>query len=421
MINQRSIDVVDQAIFSKHFRHPLYDSYCFSNVPQTILSLFGIGNPTLPQDCLNTLAPQYDQVVLFFVDAFGWRFFERQLPLSPFLQQLAEGGVVSKLTSQFPSTTTAHVTTMNTGSPVGDHGLYEWNYYEPKLHAVIHPLLYSYAGDTTRNTIADSSIDPASIFPTKTIFKRLKKHNVPSHIYQSKMIMDGSYSQAILDSTIPHGYTTLAEGLINLVNQVNLGLNGYHYFYYSEFDTVAHNYGPNSPQADAQIQLFFHALENFFYKKISQKQNVLTLIIADHGQVEVSPQTCFYLNLDAPEIIPHLKTLPNGQPIIPAGSPRDFFLHVEESKLEITKTILTKKLQGSAEVYLVQDLINQGFFGPTCSQTFLSRVGNLVILPHIGQTVWWFEKDKFWQRYHGHHGGLTPQEMDIPLIIYPLT
>jgi hypothetical protein len=33
-----------------------------------------------------------------------------------------------------------------------------------------------------------------------------------------------------------------------------------------------------------------------------------------------------------------------------------------------------------------------------------------------GEAVWWYEKDKFEQRFYGHHGGLTPQEMEIPLL-----
>jgi hypothetical protein len=42
-------------------------------------------------------------------------------------------------------------------------------------------------------------------------------------------------------------------------------------------------------------------------------------------------------------------------------------------------------------------------------------VGNLVILPYAYESVWWYEKDKFEMRFRGHHGGLTPQEMETIL------
>jgi hypothetical protein len=48
----------------------------------------------------------------------------------------------------------------------------------------------------------------------------------------------------------------------------------------------------------------------------------------------------------------------------------------------------------------------------------MSRVGNLVILPYDGETVWWYDPGRFEQKFYGHHGGLTPGEMEIPLLMY---
>jgi hypothetical protein len=45
-------------------------------------------------------------------------------------------------------------------------------------------------------------------------------------------------------------------------------------------------------------------------------------------------------------------------------------------------------------------------------------VGNLVILPYRYESVWWYEKDKFEMKFRGHHGGLTPQEMETILYSY---
>ena len=56
------------------------------------------------------------------LDAFGRRFLERYAD-HPFLRRLE----ITPIATQFPPTTTAHVTTMHTGRPVGEHGLYEWN------------------------------------------------------------------------------------------------------------------------------------------------------------------------------------------------------------------------------------------------------------------------------------------------------
>ena len=46
------------------------------------------------------------------------------------------------------------------------------------------------------------------------------------------------------------------------------------------------------------------------------------------------------------------------------------------------------------------------------SKELLARIGDIVILPYAKESVWWLEPGRFDQHYYGHHGGLTPQEMD---------
>lgn len=116
------------------FIKPRYDSGGFAGLPARIHEYCASG--------------KYDAVVLFLVDAFGWRFFEKFQDL-PFLKRLTSDGMVEKLTAQFPSTTAAHVTTIHTGLPVGKSGVFEWFYYEPQLDRIIAPLLFSYAGTTS--------------------------------------------------------------------------------------------------------------------------------------------------------------------------------------------------------------------------------------------------------------------------------
>jgi hypothetical protein len=48
------------------------------------------------------------------------------------------------------------------------------------------------------------------------------------------------------------------------------------------------------------------------------------------------------------------------------------------------------------------------------------RVGDLVLLPYAGESVYWREPGKFEQKFYGHHGGLTPLEMDTGAYLLPL-
>jgi hypothetical protein len=94
------------------------------------------------------------------------------------------------------------------------------------------------------------------------------------------------------------------------------------------------------------------------------------------------------------------------------------FLYVQDELIEETQSFLAKRLEGKADVVKTESLIAAGYFGEEISARFRERVGNLVILPYRYESVWWYEKDKFEQRFYGHHGGLTPEEMETILYSY---
>ena len=94
------------------------------------------------------------------------------------------------------------------------------------------------------------------------------------------------------------------------------------------------------------------------------------------------------------------------------------FLHIKDAYLDQAQAFLQQALAGRAEIYRVQQLIDQGFFGTTSpSAAFMSRVGNLVILPYAHETVWWYEAGRFEQKFYGSHGGLSREEMETLLLV----
>ena len=91
-------------------------------------------------------------------------------------------------------------------------------------------------------------------------------------------------------------------------------------------------------------------------------------------------------------------------------------LYIKDDLLDEAQVFLQSRLKSIADVVKTADLIEAGYFGEKKSETFLSRAGNLAILSYRYQLVWWHVKDEFEMSFYGHHGGLTPQEMEIPLI-----
>ena len=91
MINQESLALVESARFSTQFMRPLYDTYGFAQIPQTIrYCLTDNDQKGVPFGERDDLYQKYDAVVLLFVDAFGWRFFEQYHERAPFLWRAVE-------------------------------------------------------------------------------------------------------------------------------------------------------------------------------------------------------------------------------------------------------------------------------------------------------------------------------------------
>jgi hypothetical protein len=410
MMNEESIRAVGESGFSSCFRKPLYDSFCFSQIPETLCSLFSGRQEGLPPSCFQK--GPYDQVIFIFLDAFGWKFFERHQS-HPFLARFKEKGIVSKITSQFPSTTAAHVTTIHTGLQVGQSGIHEWFAYEPLVDRMIAPLLFSYAGDEGSDSLISSGYSPHLFFPFDTIYQRMKEEGVDSYVIQEAGITESPYSQVLCKGSHPVSFLNFSQGLKNIQEIVSGPKDNkrYVFFYHAAIDAIMHREGVDSLASGRTITYYLDLLEKELMPVFQNLKNTALVLSADHGMASVFPKKTIYINLELPEITEWIKKNKDGALLVPAGSCRDFFLHIQDEFLETAFSSISRFLLGRAEVWRVSDLIDLGFFGQVSSR-FLERVGNLVILPYEGEGVWWFENHKFRQNFHGAHGGLTPNEMD---------
>ncbi len=385
------------------FIKPRYDSGGFAGIPTRIKEAFA--------------SKKYDAVVLFFVDAFGWRFYER-FQDSPFIKRIEKHGKIEKLTSQFPSTTAAHVTTMHTGLPVGQSGVHEWNYYEPLVDRIISPLLFSFAGAKEREDLSSSKVNPEKLYPAGVLYPELKQMGVDSFSFGLRDYTPSTYSKVVMKGAELCSFKTLSEAIVNVGLLLEKQTNPtYIHLYFDKIDSLAHEYGPNAPQTEAEIETFLLMMEHYFERIFNGKKKILFLMTADHGMCEIDPQTTTYLNTNPnfDGVQSFLKKNRKGYLLVPAGSPRDMFLYVKDNLLDEAQSFLAKRLEGRADVVKTETLINDGYFGPEISSRFRERVGNLVILSYRHESVWWYEKDKFEQKFFGHHGGLTPQEMETIL------
>jgi hypothetical protein len=178
--------------------------------------------------------------------------------------------------------------------------------------------------------------------------------------------------------------------------------------YYAGVDSLEHAYGPFAEETEAELEVFENVLRHELFDKLPTETKRQTLIIAtaDHG-VEETLQAHF---LDDPEIRDRF-LLP------PTGDMRATYFFPKYNQEQDLRKALENNIQGFHIVNSL-DLVEKGAFGPpdnldwlktvVGSLTALSQSKNIILYPlHPGERF---------QTVLGAHGGMTPEEMIVPLL-----
>ena len=394
MNNKKSFKSVEAAHFSRGLVRPLYDSYCFSRIPATVLSLFQIGTEraALPRDVLPHPRMDYDTVICCLADAFGWSLFNHSCGRHPVLKQLASSGVVSKLTAQFPSTTAAEVTAIFTGLEVGQSPVLEWEYYDARAGRSINALKFTFAGQEEREMLAAAGYRPADLLPKGSFLPALQGAGIKSYTIIKDEYAFSSYSLGVAPEATVIPYAAFDQGLEQLAGLAAQSGRQYCYCYFADIDTVSHKHGPDSAEAGAVATYFLDSLGKHFLDRLPKlkSRKILLLLFADHGQVEVKKQEMLYLKRDFPEILGMLRTGKDGNSLGPTGGRGDYFLHLQPQYVEQVLQRLSNALSDRAEIWRGKDLIDQGFFGsrPVCAE-FLANCPDLFVISYAGFGFGW--------------------------------
>ena len=398
---------------------PDYGGYCLSNVPSTVLSLLGVnsGRTTLPKDALGgTETDGVENVVLMLFDGLGYRELMRQSG-GGFFGSLARKGSIRPITTVFPSTTAAALTTVSTGLTPQEHGLPEWFVYMDELDEVVVTLPFTKVGDSGRDTLV-GQIEPRFLFDGPTIFERLKKERVRTLSLTSRSLVRTAYSKVSHEGSEALPYASASDLAVSLRRRLERARGpSLFYVYWAYVDTIEHIYGPNTDESEVEASLISHAFKEGLLSRLDRKTAKKTVVIltADHGQINVVPEKTLYMN-GFRKLASFLERGPTGKVIPPWGSARDAYLRVREDKLDEAKNYLESKLEGTASVMRTEDAIDEGLFGLNKpSRKFRRRVGNLMVLPCAKKTVWYRYRKGDSLDLKGHHGGLSKDEMTIPL------
>ncbi|GDX61964.1 phosphodiesterase [Candidatus Levyibacteriota bacterium] len=427
MIHSGILDILKiykKNIKDDEFVYPNYGSFSLAEIVPTILAYFNINQER--NEFAKSFFPKQSsgrKILLFLVDGLSYSHFVKNYDKSIFFNSLALNGDVFPITSVFPSTTPAALTTIHTGLTPQEHGLPEWTVYFEEFDKVIETLPFRPILTRAKDTLMMFGGHPELLYKGQTIYQTLKDNSIPSYIFVSQEHSLSTFS-SIMHKGATSIYFTSIEDLFEKLLSIMIKTNGdaYLFVYWGNIDSVAHLFGPEGIEYANAVNDFSKNISNLFLSKISKEiaEKFIILLTSDHGQSSINENEIIYLN-DYNWLEDNYTKSPSLKWIPPTGGCHNVFLFIKEDKIQETIIRLEKELYGKARIILITDALLDGLFGlNNPSKRFLKRIGNILILPNKGFHVWYkYSSTKKFSQL-GTHGGLSNEEMIIPFAVAKL-
>ncbi len=319
-----------------------------------------------------------------------------------YLQTHGAGGHLARhrrgaISALFPSTTASAITTSFTGATPLEHGLTGWFTYFSEAACVGAPLPFQRRGEK-----ASLGVPPDRIFVEPSLFDGLAARSI---VVSYRPIIDSPYNRHHCGRAERRAYDDLAGFVEQAVNAAKSGpQRKLIYAYWPEFDALSHRHGV----ASAQVRTHFGALDAAFGELLARLAGSDTLIVltADHGFIDCPPEE----SVELPPALAALLRFPL------CGERRVAFCHVREEKVFLDKA---REFFGQrADVRPSAELRQEGWFGPGRAHArFAERIGDVALVMKGRGTVKDWVAGEPRHLHIGNHGGMSEDEMQIPLVV----
>ena len=383
---------------------PNYRDGSIVNLMQSILAGFDAPGDGGVHGHLADLAPEEiadaRHVVLLVIDGLG----QAQLDSGP--APALRASLRGTMTSVFPSTTASAVTTFLTGLAPAEHAVTGWFTWLRELDSIIAPLPFTTrAGGTD---LVSLGVSPTDVFIGPNVFERVR---ADCHAVQPADLVDSAYSRAHTRGAAPRGFEgldALADSILDTIRHARR--RTYVSAYWPVLDTLSHEFGASSTRARrhlAQIDMHFERLQAAL-----AGSGTLLVVTADHGFVDIRPES----RLDA-DLIPGFAPM-LARPL--CGEPRVAYCYVRDDCREDFVERAVEGLDGAARVVDSASMIDDGWFGLADPHPRLrERVGDYALVMQDGYAIRDRVADEKPFLHIGVHGGVSREEMQVPLVVVP--
>ena len=381
---------------------PDYQGSSIANLMQTLASVRG-GDVGLypPLDGLDTQSlANARNVVMLVIDGLGYEYLS-QYPDSHLYEHLH-----SKIMAVAPPTTTASVSTYLTGLAPQQHGLTGWFTYLRELGSVVTILPWVLQAGGPQ--LGESGRVAMELLNLPSFFDRLA---VDTYSVMPDFLQGSEFNLMVSGqaSLVPYGtYQQCFDEVARLCRNTR---KKYVYAYWAGFDMLAHGFGVGSEQ----VASHFLELDQAFDKLVDQLagSDTALLVSADHGFVDAPPEKRIDLS-DHPELKACLQV-----PL--CGEPRLAYCYVRHDRRPQFEDYVEQNFSGIAQLYVSQDLVDENLYGLGRAHPELAnRTGDYTLVMEDSYVMIDSLPGDTTPQLVGYHGGLSSQEIYVPLILVDL-
>jgi len=383
---------------------PNQEGLSLPGVTSLIETILGTANGPSPlADRLKS--SEAERVVLLILDGLGYNKLQELWAQgeAPNLKALSRQGSATPISSVFPSTTATALSSLATGLDPIAHGMLGYRLYLREIGAITNMLKLSIVGTARAGTALDAGLDADRFFRSETIHQRLSMNGVATHAALHHAIV-GSGLSNFLYRGCRHVHSVASFDDMCVVTRQLLARERGRVLvslYWSGLDSIGHSRGPDTESYVAELRSVDATLGR---ELINHMDGATLLVTSDHGFVPLEPA----------DFVP-FGDLRDGVPEValpPTGEPRASYLYATRTAAVSEESVLRPDglLQLSIEDALDIDLFGSDHPHPEARH----RLGDYLLTSTSKTAVLQPYTDSV--RLPGMHGGLTDNEMIVPLI-----
>ncbi len=402
---------------------PNYQGLSIANIPATVAALLDIEfgrsqdpwrptAPALPTEVWAGWVPGLQRIVLVILDALGYLQLQHHLAADPDLRfhQLIDAGQLIPLTTVFPSTTNAALMTLRTGSPPASHGMLAYELYLREFGIAADMILLCPVWARERDSLVRWGLEPETFVPVTPLAKQLTAHGVRTGVVTHQSYLGSGFSTMLFRGVEDVQGHLFASDLWTNTRQLLVRHRGHRSFitaYWGALDTIAHLVGHRTPAWEAELRGLSYLLGREFLDALpaQDRDGTLLLITADHGIIHIPEERVVTVH-EEPGLRQHLSA-----PVM--GESRAAILHTLPGHAIALRASLAEAYPDCFVVLDSAQALEAGLMGEPVLEETRARAGDLLVLPREDYALQRAVPDP---QLVGRHGGLSAEEMLVPLL-----